>query len=221
MARCKLCGKKLKKGGECSCRNTVDAENEAAVPADVRKKPRILRWIIAIAVLIAAIALAVTIFISSNAYKNPVRDTVKGINKGDYERILNAMYTEEYIGDMQRNAEMSGLSWKDYLKKNGKAVESAIDGLGIRKVKSEILAKEKMSGSNFDRIENYYESKYNADVRKAYRVEVEFTIKEKGQKVSQKGWLCVVKVKDEGWKLCTQKSDSKFEFIEAVAEIGE
>lgn len=223
MARCKLCGKKLKKGEECGCQNTAVTaeEKEAAVPTPVKKKSKVLRWIIAISIIIAVIAAAVTILISANAYKDPVEDTVKGINRGDYERILNAMYTEEYVGDIQKNAEMSGLSWEDYLKKNDKAVEAAIDGLGIRKVKAEIIAKEKMSGSNFERIENYYEDRYNADVRKAYRVEVEFTIKEKGQKLPQKGWLCVVKVKDEGWKLCAQKSDSRFDFIDAVVGIGE
>ncbi|MDE6774888.1 MAG: hypothetical protein K2J37_01075 [Ruminococcus sp.] len=214
MARFKLFGKKSEK-------DEKSTQNNESATAESRKKPNILRWIIAAAVIIVAAALIISIITASGAYKNPVKDTVKGINKGNYERILNSMYTEKYISGIQQNAETSGLSWKDYIKKNDKAVESAMDGLGIRKVKAEIVAKEKMSGSNFERIETYYENKYSGDVRKAYRVEVDFTIKEKGQKVSQKGWLCVVKVKNEGWKLCIEKSDSSFDFIDAVAKISD
>ncbi|MDE7226564.1 MAG: hypothetical protein K2N49_06890 [Ruminococcus sp.] len=209
MARFKLFRKKSEK----------NSQNNESVPAVTGKKPRIMIWVIASAVVIAVAVLVISIIAASGAYKNPVKDTVKGINKGNYERILNAVYTEKYISDIQHNAEISGLSWNDYIKKNDKAVESAMDGLGIRKVKAEIVAKEKMSGSNFDSIETYYENKYSGDVRKAYRVEVDFTIKEKGQKVSQNGWLCVVKVKNEGWKLCIEKSDSSFDFIDAVAKI--
>jgi len=78
----------------------------------------------------------------------------------------------------------------------------------------DILAKEKISGSNFDKIERYYKNSYNAEAKKAYRLEVKFTYKKDGMKDEAQGWICVVKLKGEGWKYCHQYSPDNFDFIE-------
>ena len=130
--------------------------------------------------------------------------------------LIESMYTEATAAEIRVKAQENDLSWKDYIKQNNKAVESAMDGLGIKKVKSKIVAKEKLSGSNFDNVKRYYDQKYNIDVKKAYRVEVKFTVKINGVMEEMTGWLCVVKLKGEGWKYCPKYSVDSFDFIDAA-----
>ena len=86
--------------------------------------------------------------------------------------------------------------------------------MGIKRLKVDIIAKEKLSGSNFENIEKYYSDTYGLKAKKAYRLEVEFSFKQNGEKQTRKGWLCVVKVKGEGWKYCPKFSPDSFDFID-------
>ncbi len=89
-----------------------------------------------------------------------------------------------------------------------------MDEMGLKKVKYDIVAKEKVSGSNLTDIKNFYQEEYEADVKKAYRVEVNMIFKTKGGNETPSGWLCVVKLKDEGWKFCPEYSEDHFDFID-------
>ena len=155
-------------------------------------------------------------FIKRSELENLVIKTLaKGIKKADSARIIESMYTETTVAEITLKAKENGLTWNDYLKQKDKAIESAIDGMGIKRLKVDILAKEKLSGSNFDTIEKYYNDTYGMKAKKAYRVEVEFTYKKNGEKETSKGWLCVVKLKGEGWKFCPQHSPDSFDFVDA------
>ncbi len=223
MAYCKFCGKELGEDNKCTCAEFQDNEKNAemfvkSLETDEDKPIKrggTLKYIIALFCFALIIALIIIIAAATNSYKSPIKDITRGIHKGDSQLIIESLYTETAIAELSLKAKENQLTWEEYIRTNDKAIESAIDGLGIKRLKVEILAKEKLSGSNFDKIERYYKNTYNADAKKAYRVEVEFTYKENGIKSSAKGWLCVVKLKGESWKFCPQYSQDNFNFIDS------
>ncbi len=160
--------------------------------------------------------LAVMIFSSANAYKKPVKDVIKGVNKADTELILEAVYTEDALAEKRVEVKNSNLTWKDYLKQNDKKIDSKLDESGFKRAKYDIVAKEKLSGSNLEEVETFYADEYGADVKKAYRVEVEFEFKTKGGEETPNCWLTVVKLKNDGWKFCPKFSDNAYYITEAV-----
>jgi hypothetical protein len=164
--------------------------------------------------LILIIALVILIMSAAGAYKSPIKDLTKGIRQSKSELIIDSIYTENAKAELSVKAKNNRLTWEEFIKNHDKSVESAMDGAGIKRLKVDILAKEKISGSNFDKIERHYKNNYNADAKKAYRLEVEFSYKENGIKTTSSGWICVVKLKGEGWKYCHQQSNDKFDFIE-------
>lgn len=224
MAFCKFCGKELGEDGKCTCAEFQDFEKNSDVLSGTVEKTQnkpikrggILKYIGIGADIILVFVIVINIISSVNAYKKPIENLAKGIHKADTELLIESMYTEATAAEIRVKAKDNGLTWKDYLKQNDKAVQSALDGLGIKRVKADVLAKERLSGSNFDNVERYYEEKYNIDVKKAYRVEVEFTVKVNGEKETRTGWLCVAKLKGEGWKYCPSCSSDTFDFIEAA-----
>lgn len=221
MAFCRFCGKELGEDGKCTCAEFQDNEKleEIVTPASEKKDKPIkrggaLKCVIAFLILILVGALAVFIMISINSYKKPIKTLAKGITKADTELIIESMYTQTTEAAVRLKAQENGLAWGDYLKQNDKAIESSMKGLGIKRVKAKVLAKEKISGSNLDQIKEYYTRYYGVDVKKAYRIEVDFTLKINGEKISKNGWLTVVKLKGEGWKYCSTYSTSSFDFID-------
>ncbi len=222
MAFCKFCGKELGEDNKCTCAEFQDNERSAEILVKSTgtdedkpiKRGGTLKYIVIFLCLALVITLISLIAAAASSYKTPIKDLTKGIRKANSELIIESMYTEMTIAELNLKAKDNQLTWEEYIRTNNKAVESAIDGLGIKRLKVEILAKEKLSGSNFDKIERYYKNTYNADAKKAYRVEVEFSYKENGIKSTSKGWLCVVKLKGDGWKFCPQYSQDNFNFID-------
>lgn len=222
MAFCKFCGKELGEDNKCTCAEFQDNERSAevfngiVVPEEDKpiKRGGTLKYIIAFLIVIAVGALAIAVAAGIGSYKSPIKSLAKGIRKADSSCIIESMYTETTVAEITLKAKENGLTWNDYLKQNDKAIESAIDGLGIKRLKVDIIAKEKLSGSNFENIEKYYSDTYGLKAKKAYRLEVEFSFKQNGEKQTRKGWLCVVKVKGEGWKYCPKFSPDSFDFID-------
>lgn len=190
----------------------IEGSYEEVPPAKVKKKVLTITLITVIAV--AVIAVSVAVYAGLHAYQKPFKNVVKGVNKADTLLLMEAIYPEDMITVKRINKKESGTAWKDYLKQNDDYIEKRMDDMGLKKAKYEIVAKEKISGSNFDDIENFYEDKYEADVKKAYRVEVNMTFKTRGGDETPSGWICVVKLKDDGWKFCPEYSDSHFDFID-------
>lgn len=241
MAFCKYCGKELGEDGKCTCAEFQDNEknseyligtvektkekkskknkkSKAAEPNENKpiKRGGMFIYICVGICLIAVIVVVCLISSAVNAYKKPVESLAKGIRKADTEAIIECIYTENSAAEIRVKAKDEGLLWPDYIKKTDKAIDSAIHDLDIKRLKANVLAKENISGSNLTNIEMFYQNKYDIDIKKAYRVEVEFTYKADKEKMTRTGWLCVVKLKGEGWKYCPEYSSDSFDFIDAA-----
>ncbi|MDE5569749.1 MAG: hypothetical protein K2I82_03740 [Ruminococcus sp.] len=178
------------------------------------KSKRTLIGISAGIAIIVAVVIFTAVFVGLNAYRRPIKDVTKGVNKADTLLLMESIYPEDIITVKRINKKDSGTSWKDYLRQNDDYIESQMDKMGLKKAKCDIVAKEKISGSNLTNIKNFYQEAYEADVKKAYRVEVNMTFKTNGGNETPSGWLCVVKLKDEGWKFCPEYSEDHFDFID-------
>lgn len=172
--------------------------------------------VLVLVLIIAVIAIATGI----NAYKEPVKRIVKGINKADTLLLMETIYPEDMVTFKRFNKKNEGTVWKDYLKENDKYIKKKMDEMGLKKAKCDIVAKEEVKGSNLEAIEDFYESTYEAEVKKAYRVEVNMTFSTKGGDETPSGWLCVVKIKDEGWKFCPEYSEDHFDFIDEAVKFS-
>lgn len=167
--------------------------------------------------VIIAILIFVAIYSGVHAYQKPIEDVVRGVNKADTLLLMESIYTEDMIMVKRVNEKNAGTVWKDYLKHNDDYIEKRMDEMELKKAKCDIVAKEELSGSNLAHIKSFYEREYEVDiddVKKAYRVEVNMTFKTKGGKETPSGWLCVVKLKNEGWKFCPEYSEDHFDFID-------
>lgn len=167
----------------------------------------------AVSVLVLIVVI-IAIVAGVNAYKEPVRHIVKGVNKADTLLLMENIYPEDMVVFKRFNEKNEGTAWKDYLKNNDDYIEKKMDEMGLKKAKCDIVAKEEIKGSNLEAIEDFYESTYEAEVKKAYRVEVNMTFSTKGGDETPSGWVCVVKIKDEGWKFCPEYSENHFDFID-------
>lgn len=227
MAYCKYCGKELGEDNKCTCAEFQDNEKTAEIftrslepaPDKPIKRGGAAKYLIAALILLLIMILVIFIISASGSYKKPIKDLTKGIRQAKSELIIDSIYTEATAAELRLKAKENGLTWKDYLKQNDKNIDSAIDGLGVKYLKADILAKERLSGSNFEAIEKFYDNTYSIDAKKAYRVEVEFTFRSNGEKQTRTGWLCVVKLKGEGWKFCPQHSADSFDFIDYAIKL--
>lgn len=178
-----------------------------------------------VTVIIVCLAAVLLIFLGfgslAGAYKKPVKNIIKAINKEDASYAVEAMFNDVSEGVMRNRASESGINWDDYLDITNGFIKKAKKDDKIKKVKAEIVAKQKLAGSNLKKVEDFYESKYGIEVKKAYEVEVSFTLKKKnGNEDTVTAWLCVAKLKDGGWKYCpecTEFESEDFGFIEAAA----
>lgn len=179
-------------------------------PEGGAKTALIICGIVVVLLLVGAIALG--IYKGLNAYNKPIKEMIKGINKGDTQRMVSAMYTDDEISELKVRAKDKGLDWESYLSDNDKTIDTLRKSKNIKKIKVDIVAKEKLDGSNLTQIEDYYKNSFSEEVKKAYRVEVKFTVKYKDGEQTDDGWLTVAKIKDSGWVYCPEGSDT-FEYI--------
>lgn len=220
MEYCKYCGRQLDKDGRCTC-----GESKEEIQLFREEKPeekksgrfKKILMITGISVIILIILMITAMIISGlNAYKKPVKKLVKGMNKADTEMIMESLYNEDTITFKRVNAKNNGTSWEDYLERNDKNIKSKLKNMGLKSTDYNITAKEELSGSNLKEVREFYKNEYEADVKKAYRVEVSFTFKTKGGNETPNGWICVVKLKDEGWKFCPEYSEKHFDFVDSA-----
>ena len=219
MAFCKYCGKELDKDGNCTCEASMgkSAPSREHIKADKSPEGKSKAVLITVCIcfvlaLIAALVLLIMGWV--NAYKKPIKEMVKGVNKGDTERIISAMYTEDEIGELKVRVKDKGFDWDSYIKDNDKSIDTIRKSKNIKKISVDIVAKEKLDGSNLEKVEEYYKNSFGEEVRKAYRVEVNFTAKYKdgGGEMNNDGWITVAKIKDGGWVYCPEGSDT-FDYL--------
>ncbi len=223
MAFCKYCGKELEDGETCTCkRSKKHADEEAAAPSREHikadktpegKTKAILITVCVVVVLALIAALVLVIMGWVNAYKKPVKNMVKGINRGNTQLIIDSMYTDAQESELKVRAKDKGLEWTGYLNDNDKTIDTIRKSKNIKKIKADVTAKEKLDGSNLSQIEKYYKDSSGEEVKKACRVEVKFTVKYKDGEKTEKGWMTVAKIKDGGWVYCPEGSD-QFSFMD-------
>ncbi|MCM1528586.1 MAG: hypothetical protein NC093_01155 [Alistipes sp.] len=197
-----------------------DPEVILAKHRDFRSKMN--RILAAVIVCVLAVLLIFLGFGSlTGAYKKPIKSMIKAINKEDASYAVEAMFNEVSEGVMRNRASESGIDWDMYLDVTNGFIKKAKKDAKIKKVSADIVARQRLAGSNLKKVEDFYEEKYGIEVKKAYEVEVEFTLKKKnGSEDTVTAWLCVAKLKDGGWKYCpecTEFESDDFGFIEAAA----
>ena len=223
MAFCKYCGKELEDGETCTCKRSKkhagdaeEAPTRERIKADKSPEGKTKAILIAVCVcvvlaLIAALVIVIMGWV--NAYKKPVKNMIKGINRGNTELIVDSMYTDNEESELKVRAKDKGLEWESYVSDNDKTIDTIRKSKNIKKIKADIIAKEKLDGSNLANVENFYRNGYNEEVKKAYRVEVKFTVKYKDGIKTEDGWMTVAKIKDSGWVYCPEGSD-QFSFMD-------
>lgn len=199
MAFCKFCGKEIPEGSACDCAGAQAAPaaaEELNQPASNNQTKGLI--VIAGAAVLLIVILVMLISSLSGGYKKPVKDFVKAINKGDGEKFMETMLTDDMIDELGDD----GLELMDNL--IGYITEAAKDQYGDNaKFSIKIKDKEKIDKDDLKDLESVYSSTYDADIEisKGYELEVEVSVKGKEGKNSNETELDVIKIKGEGWKL--------------------
>lgn len=207
MAFCKFCGKEIPEGSACDCGG---AQTTPAVTAEEINQPATNNQtkgmiVIAGGALLLIIILVMLISSLSGGYKTPVKDFEKALNKGDGEKFMETMLTDDMIDEVGKD----GLELMDNL--IGYITESAKEQYGDNaKFSIKIKDKEKIDKDDLKELETLYSSAYDSDIEisKGYELEVELTVKGKEGKNSDETELDVIKIKGEGWKLSPDSMDA-------------
>lgn len=221
MEKCVYCGKEIPDGGVCGCKEAMEAaaNGNTARTADAdeasdkksRKKKKNdkeksgkkIKVILILCLILAAALVILGFFIHwSLERKKPVKQYIKGLNQSSAEMMVNAMYTQDYIDKMAGDLRAQGKIWEDNIRDYGKAIQDEKESSGFKKAKIKFLDGEKVKGDMLSSLKGYYKVFSGQDIKKAYKFDVEFTVKAKKGKNVKTGVIYVVKTKDEGWKFC-------------------
>lgn len=221
MEKCVYCGKEIPDGGVCGCKEAMEAAAngnaartvDAGEVSDKKSKKKKKKdgeksgkkiKVILILCLIAALVIVILGFMLhwSIERKKPVKNYVKGLNQSNAEMMVNAMYTTDFIDKTAGDLRAQGKIWEDNIRDYGKAIQDEKESSGFKKAKVKFLGKEKVKGDMLSSLKGYYKVFSGQDIKKAYKFDVEFTVKAKKGKNVKTGVIYVVKTKDEGWKFC-------------------
>lgn len=223
MAFCKFCGKEIPEGNVCDeCKASQPVPEvtsgdtvgtDSPVPeGNADKKKNIT--VIAVAVVIVLLLIAIISSIAGGGYKDPIKDMIKGFNKADSERLLEAFYPTDYLKDM---AEDEDLKLKDLYDELDDDLEDALDSLEDDygknvKISFDFEDKKKLSDKKISDYEDWYDDYLDLDVeiKKAYKVEGTMEIKGKENDDDEDVEFIVVKIKGEGWKVYPGSGDASF-----------
>lgn len=208
MAFCPNCGKVIPDGTVCDCQ--MQAQNNSPVPPTNNKKQLLVVGISAVAV-IAVLCLIVSSL--GGGYKEPIKDLVKGFNKCNCEKIIDATMPKEYLKELKKDLKDDDEDWDDYIDDANDYLEDAKDDIEDiygknTKISVKFLDKKDVKKSDMKKIEEMYDDFYDVEVKKAYKVKIEMEIKGKDDEDSEKNWLYVVKIKGDGWKISTYGDES-------------
>ena len=195
MSFCPNCGKEVPDGTVCNCRN--------------KKKNKFIATGVAV-VAIVAVAVGVS-NIAGAGYKKPVRDYIKAMNKCDTKKLLSVTMPESKLKEIKKNVKDSVIDWDSLLDKMDGVLEEGMEELEDEYGKNvrysiKITDKEKVKGDDLDELQEEYEDIYDAEIKKAYLLEAEVTIKGKKDEESNDTSFYVVKVKGDDWKMYSFES---------------
>ncbi|MDE5558558.1 MAG: hypothetical protein K2J32_12900 [Ruminococcus sp.] len=223
MAFCKYCGRKLSENEICNCRKPEttykpdidlnsypDNENISVEATETPKKKKLSRkksFVIILIVLILILVSGINSYMG-NAYKIPLKKAVKGINKNNIELILEQFMTEDMLEQYKEKVtDEENINWKEYCEDTNEGIEELKeyieDDFGKRfKVSAKVIETKDAKKREQRSIEEYCESiDMECNIKKAYKLKTEITLKGKDEEKTMKVWLYSAKLKDEGWKI--------------------
>lgn len=217
MSFCKYCGKQLSDNEICNCRTpqktyTPDIDlngiaQNTDTSADKTKKSKGKKYLIVATAFLTAIVLLSGISYSANAYKRPLKNIIRGINKNNIELILEQVMTDDMLEDYKENAVDDDGDWKDFCKDTESGMEELKeyieDDFGKHfKVSAEILSKKDAKKREIKSLEKVCDSRnMECTIQKAYKLKTEITFKGKSEEKNMKLYVYSVKLKGDGWKL--------------------
>lgn len=217
MAFCKYCGRQLSENEICNCRTqtstyTPDVDfsginPDTDVPAKKTRKFTGKNLVLIPVILLIVIFLSAGVSYSATAYKRPLKNIIRGINKNNIELILKQVMTEDMLEDFKENAVDDDMDWKDFCDDTEEGMEELKeyieDDFGKHfKVSAEILSKKDAKKREIKSLEKVCDSRdMECEIKKAYKLKTELTFKGKSEEKTMKLWVYSVKLEDEGWKL--------------------
>ena len=163
-------------------------------------------------ILVCAMALCLVLFIviignvAGNGYKRPVRNTVKGLNRERAELVINSFYPRGYIEELRDDAEDGDSEWSDVTDDMDSLIadvkevcEDTYFGDDL-KVSAKIVKKKPATPKDLRKLKKEFE-KYDAVVKKAYRLKVKLTVKGDDEKEQLHFYIYSVKLKGGRWVL--------------------
>ncbi len=219
MAFCKYCGRQLSENEICNCRtqtntytpdvdfNSITPETETETPVRNTKKLSGKNRILIPLILLVVIFIFAGVSYSVNAYKRPLKNIVRGINKNNIELILQQIMTKDKMEDFKENVLDDDMDWKDFCEDTEDGMEELKeyieDDFGKHfKVSAEILSKKDAKKREIKNIEKFYDSKdMEFEIKKAYKLKAELNFKGKEEEKTMKLSVYSVKLDGEGWKL--------------------
>lgn len=175
----------------------------------------------AVVVLIALLVFLFNIFFIG--YKKPIKNAVKGINKVDADKVIQAVIPKDQFKDFKEIVEdETGDSYKDAVKDLEDEINDTLKDTKLDyKVKVDFKGKKKVSGSTCDDIEEMACELFEdmgldeVEVKKAYRVKVKLEAEAEYEKESVSAGatfnIYVVKYKGcSGWYLAPYADEDSF-----------
>ena len=182
------------------------SSKELPVPAQTISDSMLRRGL----VLVCALALCLVLFITiagnivGCGYKRPVKNVIKGVNKERAELVINSFYPRNYVEELRDDAEDEDMEWSDLtddldsLISNVKEVcEDNYFGDDL-KLNAKIVKKKPATAKDFRNIKKEFE-KYDAVVKKAYKLKVRLTVKGDDEKEQIHFYIYSVKLKGGRW----------------------
>ncbi|MBD5159353.1 MAG: hypothetical protein HDT23_03825 [Ruminococcus sp.] len=193
MSFCPNCGRPVPDGTVCNCQITVPKQKN--------------KFIVPVIAGVAVVAVAIGVSnVAGAGYKKPVKDFVKAINKCDSKKLLSVVMPESQLKEIKKEVKDSIIDWDALLDKVDEALEEEMEELEDDygknvKFSAKIVNKKKVKGDDLEDIQEEYDDSFDAEVKKAYKLKVEVSIKGKKDSDSDKISVYVVKVKGDGWKI--------------------
>lgn len=221
MAFCSNCGKIIPDGTVCDCQNggnsippQFDNNNfsDSSLMGDPstiqpkKKKPvALIAMCVAVVVVIAIVVVLVKSIFGGN-YKQPINDLISGINKCNSKKVISAMIPDDFMDELKDELDDEDMDWDDFIEEIDDELEEEMDDIkdeygSNAKFSVKFLDKKSATKSKLEDIQDDYDDAFDCEVTKAYKVKLEIRVKGKEDDDKTKGWLYVVKVKGNGWKI--------------------
>lgn len=212
MAKCKKCGKEIPKGGVCSCTAAGENKSEEAVKKSWFKRlvsgDSFIEW--AAVILFILLLGAITLLVIGSP-KHTAKKFAKAITreKGG-KTYFSLVYPDEFIDNIKSRDYIerhpSVKSWENELSDYRSAKEAEFKE-GKLKVK-DVENTGRLSTDAINSASNYFKTKFSVQNYHCTRgYEFKITFEKEGSDTYSGYSVCVVKLKNEGWKVIEMSAE--------------